>query len=202
MKTHILFVLDKSGSMTLRRDQTISGFNEYLKTIQADSNLEKARFTLVTFDTEFITVAANELLADVAGLTSVTYVPEGLTALYDAVAHGLKLIKDQVKKKHRALVIIMTDGEENSSREYSRAMIFDMIKDYEDKGNYTFVFLGCDQDVWAEGGKMGVAKGNTKEYDGANVGGSFMMMAAAVSKYAGGKQSRSTTFWDEDDDDA
>lgn len=197
MKTHILFVLDKSGSMSSRRDATISGFNEYLKSIKEDDNLKNAKLSLTLFDTEINEVVVSMPLQDIKELTSDTYAPDGMTALYDAVGHVLSVTKDDIKKKHRALVVIMTDGEENSSREYTRQKIFDMIKHYEEKGNYTFVFLGCDQDVWLEGGNVGVVKGNIAAYDGSNIKEAFGRLSVGTRSYAGGQSASISNFWEE-----
>jgi len=198
MRTHILFIFDQSGSMAMRREATVSGFNEYVRDLKQDENLEDARMTLTTFNTEFQDVFYDVPLADVPELEG--YRPEGLTALYDAVGHVLNHTKGQIKKKHRALVVIMTDGEENSSEEFTRDKIFKLIKKYEDKGNYTFVFLGCDQDVWAEGNKIGMAKGNVAAYDGSNMQEAYGRLSNATRGYAMMASSSIDNFWDEDQD--
>lgn len=198
MKTHIYFILDESGSMGTRQSATISGFNEYLENIQKDPNLEKAKFSLIKFNARFFDVVVNEKLKNVPPLTGATYSPGGMTALYDAVAHVLSYAETNVKDTHRVLVVILTDGEENSSKEHTRQQIFDMIKRFEKKGNYTFVFLGCDQDVWAEGGKIGMEKGNVKAFDPNDIKSAYQALTGATRSYAGGQSARSSFFWGED----
>lgn len=197
MKTHILFILDASGSMGERKEATISGFNEYLNGIKQDTNLKNAHFTLVTFNTQFKDVYLDETLEQVVPLDSTTYQVGGMTALYDAIAHVLVTTQDSVKKKHRALVVILTDGEENSSKEHSRADVLDMIKSFEAKGNYTFVFLGCDQDVWAEGNKIGMQQGNVKAYDPKDIQAAYRSLSKGTHGYAGGQSASVGNFWDD-----
>jgi len=161
----INFVLDKSGSMDVIRSATISGFNEF-KNGQA-TEAGTALMTLTLFDTVFNTVAAAVPVGDVLDLTPQTYAPSGMTALYDAVGHTMKLTDDYVAAHHpdQVLFVIMTDGEENSSREFSRDAIFALIEERQANANYEFVYLGANQDSYAAGQRMGIAPGRTLDYD-------------------------------------
>ena len=143
---------------------TISGFNEF-KNDQAKED-GAAYMTLTLFDTTFETIAHAVPIADVPDLDDTTYNPHGMTALYDAIAHTMRITDDFVSKKHpdQVLFVIMTDGEENSSREYRRDQIFDMIKDRQDRAGYEFIYLGANQDSYAAGRGMGVRDGRTLDY--------------------------------------
>jgi uncharacterized protein YegL len=160
----INFVLDKSGSMDVIRDATISGFNEF-KNDQARED-GSAFFTLTLFDTRFDTVANAIPVADIYDLTHDTYRPGGTTALYDAIAHTMRLTDEFVAEHHprQVLFVIMTDGEENASREYRREQIFEMIRDRQDTAGYDFIYLGANQDSFAVGRAMGLREGRTMNY--------------------------------------
>ncbi|TDB36931.1 MAG: VWA domain-containing protein [Actinobacteria bacterium] len=160
----INFVLDKSGSMHSIRDATISGFNEF-KNDQAREDGE-AFFTLTLFDTGFQTVVEAVPLSDVYDLTRERYVPGGMTALYDAVAHTMRITDEFVAKNHprQVLFVIMTDGQENASREVRRDDLFAMIKDRQDNAHYEFIYLGANQDSYAVGDSIGLRPGRTIDY--------------------------------------
>lgn len=160
----INFVLDKSGSMDVIRDATISGFNEF-KNDQAREAGE-AFFTLTLFDTRFDTVANAVPVSDVYDLTRETYRPDGTTALYDAIAHTMHITDEFVAKNHpgQVLFVIMTDGQENASREYRRDQIFELIRDRQEKAGYDFIYLGANQDSFAVGDSIGLRAGRTLDY--------------------------------------
>jgi hypothetical protein len=160
----INFVLDKSGSMADICDATISGFNEF----KNDQAREKgtALITLTLFDTEFRTVAEAVPIGDLKDLNRRTYDPDGCTALYDAIGHTVRLTDEYVAKHSpdQVLFVIMTDGEENSSREYDQRRIFDLIKDRQGDAGYEFIFLGANQDSYVSGTAMGIRSGRMLDY--------------------------------------
>jgi hypothetical protein len=160
----INFVLDKSGSMGGIEDATISGFNEF-KNDQAHEDGE-AFFTLTFFDTSFSTVCEAVPVREVPDLSRQTYQPDGCTALYDAIGHTLRITDDFVvaHKPDQVLFVIMTDGMENSSREYSREQIFRLIQDRQKLNGYEFIYMGANQDSYAVGMDMGLREGRTLDY--------------------------------------
>ncbi|MDP2401533.1 MAG: vWA domain-containing protein [Actinomycetota bacterium] len=160
----INFVLDKSGSMDVIRDATISGFNEF-KNDQAKEAGE-AFFTLTLFDTELSTVAAAVPVREVPDLDAMSYDPGGCTALYDAIGHTMQLTDDffAANKPDQVLFVIMTDGMENASREFGRDRIFDMIRDRQKLAGYEFIYLGANQDSYLVGHQMGLRDGRMLDY--------------------------------------
>jgi uncharacterized protein YegL len=160
----INFVLDKSGSMQCIRNATISGFNEFKNDQARESGT--ALMTLTLFDTSFRTVATAVPVAEVRDLKPETYDPQGNTALYDAVGHTLRLTDEYVAANHpdQVLFVIMTDGEENSSREFSRDAIFRLIEERQRDAGYEFVYLGANQDSYLVGGAMGIRAGRMIDY--------------------------------------
>jgi len=157
-------VLDKSGSMEVIRAATISGFNEF-KNDQA-REAGSALMTLTLFDTEIDTVATAVPVRDVLDLDHRSYDPNGGTALYDAVGQTLHLTDRYVAKHHpdQVLFVIMTDGEENSSREFDRDRIFRLIEERQRDAGYEFVYLGANQDSYLSGQAMGIRAGRMLDY--------------------------------------
>lgn len=155
-KTHIIAILDRSGSMRPLVSDTIGGYNGWLKQLKEDSQGQDVALTLHLFDTqhEFPHIAAD--LADVGELTPELYYARGGTALLDAIGQSVSEIKGQMGKQDRALCLIITDGYENSSREYTNEAIAKLIKKCEKKGNWTFDYLGANQDAFAVGASMNV----------------------------------------------
>lgn len=194
MKTIVNFILDKSGSMESVREATISGFNEYIQTLKKDKK-SQYQFTLTFFDTEVSSYVEGEDIKDVLELTSETYNPNGGTALYDAVCSTIKSIKDKGSSckecgsdihKQKILTVIMTDGGENASKEYTQVEMKKMIEERTKQGNWTFVFLGANQDSYAEAQKYGISVGNTANFfaTSAGVGATMRGMATATTAYA------------------
>ena len=164
-KTIVSFLLDETGSMESVRGKTISGFNEYIAILKAEGN--PALVKLMTFNTEgFKVVYDCEDIHSVADLTMESYRPRALTNLYDDMARLVHDTEDYVKRMSpapRVMCTIMTDGEENSSSEYTRAAIFKLITDREKEG-WAFVYLGANQDAWAASESIGIHRRNSANY--------------------------------------
>lgn len=160
----INFVLDASGSMEAIREATISGFNEFLGDQRKEGG--DARMTLTLFDTTFTTVANAIPVREMANLTLGTYAPDGMTALYDAIGHTMRLTDDYYAAHNpdQVLFVVMTDGMENASREFSRRRIFEMIADRQKLAGYEFLYLGANQDSYAVGHDMGIRDGRMLDY--------------------------------------
>lgn len=160
----INFVLDKSGSMDVIRTATISGFNEFLQDQQREGG--HALMTLTLFDTHFTTVSEAVPVRAVAPLDQASYVPSGMTALYDAIGHTMQMT-DSFVALHRpdqVLFVVMTDGAENSSREFTHEKIFRMIGERQEEAGYEFIYLGANQDSYAVSTGMGMRAGRSLDY--------------------------------------
>lgn len=164
--THISLVLDRSGSMSIVRDDTIGGFNRFLEEQQAVPG--KATFTLVLFDSnsiEFKSVGAD--IKNIPKLTKETYVPGDYTPLYDAIGKTIDetggLLKNLPESERPAKVVfvVMTDGQENASREFSLDRVRSMIERQKKNYAWEFVFLGANIDSYAVGGSLCVGASNT-----------------------------------------
>lgn len=153
MTTHIVAILDRSGSMHSIRDDAIGGFNTFLREQQELPG--DADMTLVQFDNEYEVVRARVALRDMKPLTTETYVPRGGTALFDAIGRTLNEQRIALGDGARVVVTILTDGQENASREFKREQIAALVKKCEGNG-WRFVFLAANQDAFASGASMGV----------------------------------------------
>jgi hypothetical protein len=150
-KTDISIILDRSGSMTSIAGDITGGFNQFL----ADQRKldGQAIVSLFQFDHEYETVYAGIDLRDAPDLNAENYVPRGSTGLYDAigrtvVATGSRLAAlPEDQRPERVLVLIITDGLENSSREFYSDKIAEMVSHQRDKYNWEFMFIGANQDA-------------------------------------------------------
>lgn len=198
----INFVLDRSGSMQSIREATISGFNEF-KNGQAAEDGE-AFFTLTLFDTVFETVCQAVPIREVSDLDRSTYRPDGMTSLFDAIGHTMRVTDDFVAAHNpdQVLFVIMTDGGENSSREFTSDRIFQMIDDRQKLAQYEFMYLGANQDSYAVGQGLGVRDGHMLDYAATPEGSRQVMSRASQNVSAhrrhGAKMSRA--FFSEDMD--
>ncbi len=158
---YVAVVMDKSGSMLTAQDKTISGYNEYLLGLRAD---KKAKYwvTLTQFDTEVVVSYANMPLKGVKNLTRKGYEPSGMTALHDAIVRTINTVKTEAGDRN-VLVLILTDGQENSSKEHTVQHVNTLVTKWQKKG-WTFVFLGANMDSWAVGRAMGIAPANRQNY--------------------------------------
>jgi Mg-chelatase subunit ChlD len=138
LSTEIVFVMDKSGSMQSIKDDAIGGFNAFLETQKGLPG--KATFTLVEFNQHADIIHNGVDIKDVEEYTNKTYVPDGMTALFDAIGRGIS--EASVRGEDRkVLVAILTDGHENSSTEFNKNRLSEMINKYTAKG-WEFIYLG------------------------------------------------------------
>jgi len=196
-KVNVAFILDKSGSMQSVEGATIEGFNSYISKLKEDSNIDY-RFSLTLFDTEVSRKYSNEKLEDVRKLDRETYRPDGGTALYDAVCETLLKLNTEGTK---TLVVIMTDGEENSSKKYDEVRFRDFVILLKDTGTVSFVFLGANQDAWGNAQKWGFDKQNVAYFNATTTGTSnaINMVARGTSAFMASSANTTTDFFSKED---
>ena len=169
--TEIVAIIDRSGSMGSLVAETIGGFNNFLE--EQKKGGAKATFTLVQFDDKYQIDYNGVDINDVKPLDDKTYVPRGMTALYDAVGKtvttvGERLAKtEEDKRPGQVIFLIITDGEENSSHEYEGAKIRQMVKHQIDKYSWSFVYMGGGnlETQRVQGGMLGIGTANVYAYD-------------------------------------
>jgi hypothetical protein len=189
----ITLVLDRSGSMENIRADTIGGVNRFLEDQKACPG--EAIFTLHQFDTQHETVHAGKPIKDVPALTHETFVPRGGTALLDAIGRAingtgarLSAISEDMRPG-KVLFIVVTDGEENQSKEFNRAKIREMIKTQTDVYKWEFIYLGANQDAFAVGQAMAFASANIANYAPTKEGveGVYLCASAGARNFRSGK---------------
>lgn len=177
-RTHITAIIDRSGSMEGLTPETVSGFNKYVKDQKALPG--NATLTLVLFNTDY-TVAHDAVdIQKVPDITAEVYNANGYTALYDAMAEAIKRTGASLAKMPEnerpgaVIVLVMTDGQENSSKEFQgeqgRAAIQKMVKHQTDRYSWNFVFMGANIDAKAVGKGLGVHVDFAVNYTGDSKG--------------------------------
>lgn len=186
--TDINAIQDKSGSMSVLRDETIGGFNTFLSDQKQAPG--KCTFTLMQFDTTFNLLYTGEDIQKVQPLTRETYVPGGNTALLDAIARTIVTTGQRLEalseeqRPARVIFAIFTDGFENASIEFGgpagHSKVMGMIKDQQEKYNWQFLFIGASQDAIQAGTGMGISSA-TSFSTANNAKGTAAAFAAASS---------------------
>jgi uncharacterized protein YegL len=181
--TEIVLVVDRSGSMASIRTDAEGGINTFIEQQQKEPG--HANFTLVQFDTMYEFVHSGVPIRQVPHFT---LEPRGSTALLDAVGRTINETGSRLAKMNEAdrpglvVFLIVTDGEENSSREFTREQIRKMIEHQQSVYNWQFTFLAANQDAFAEAGAMGIHQDGAANYS--------MKKVAAAHAAAGSKVSR------------
>lgn len=180
----VAFIIDRSGSMADRLDQVINGFNEYVDTLRAERN-PNIRLSVTFFDTRCENRHVSVPLESIPQLTRYNYRPDGMTALLDAVGKTVNALDGRSYGRTYGvphyLIIIMTDGKENASREYNTDSIRRLIESRQERGNWTFVFLGADQDAWGQAKNLGFYSGNVMNYNSNETYGTMRRLARCTT---------------------
>lgn len=189
-RTHICMLLDRSGSMWGIVDDTIGGINTFLAEQRKVAG--ECTFTLVQFDStdpHEISIR-NQAIADVKDLDKTTFVPRGGTPLYDAIGKVIALCDADIAagtiKPELVVFVVVTDGQENQSREYSKEQAQAAIKSCETKG-WQIVYLGVGIDAMAQGGGLGVKAQSTLNVGKSHAG--VLCCFAATSQNLAGYRS-------------
>jgi hypothetical protein len=166
----ILVIQDRSGSMGSVRDATIEGFNAFLADQKATPGT--AILSLVQFDDNYEQPHDRKLLTEVPPLTRETYVPRWNTALYDAACRSIDELGEKLarlpedQRPGQVVVVIQTDGEENSSFHFNLSDLKERIQKQTNVYNWKFMFFGANIDAYAVAGSFGIAPTLTANYSG------------------------------------
>lgn len=161
----IVAILDRSGSMATIIDDSIGGFNSFLAKQQELPG--EANISVVLFDNEYEVIVDDIPVRDAKPVTKDTYFPRGWTALNDAI--GKTLNKMFKTNPERAIVCILTDGQENASKEFTTTQVKQLIEQAQGKG-WQIVFLAANQDAFATGNALGIARDSTHSYVANSIG--------------------------------
>ena len=185
--TEIVFILDRSGSMSGLEKDTIGGYNSFLAKQQEVDG--EARVTTVLFDDEYEVLHDGVELSKVVPITHKEYFARGNTALLDAVgktiyAVGVRLSNTaEEERPGKVIFVITTDGEENSSRSFTYEKVREMITHQEKKYGWEFLFLGANIDAHKEAGILGIKASRSSSYV-ADAQGTGMLYAALANSVA------------------
>lgn len=157
----ICVVLDRSGSMESCRMDALGAVNGYLRQVREDAEMN-AHASVILFDTGSIDRIRDHVpVATCPEVTPDEYQPRGGTPLLDAVGHAVGLLETHSKPDARSILVVMTDGQENSSREYTKEAIAKLLKRKQDEESWLVVYLGANHDAWAQASSIGLATSNT-----------------------------------------
>ncbi|MFS8910172.1 VWA domain-containing protein, partial [Synechococcus sp. H60.3] len=203
--THIAVILDRTGSMEAIRDDTIGGFNAFLQQQKAEPGF--ATLTLVQFDSQdpYEVIHHFKPIAEVPELTRETYVPRASTPLLDAIGRGINDLESSLSKlgeadrPARVLMVVVTDGQENASREFRKEQIEKMIKEKTEKDGWQFVFLSADLAAIHDAHAVGVDPSASLLYEKSGLGskGAWRSLALRISDYRSARLQR-LMFFEED----
>lgn len=180
------FILDESGSMSHARQSTIDGFNEYVNGLRHDKNGNSYKISLTKFEGGNVERVFTDLnIKKVKDLRWEDYCPCGGTNLNDAIGYTMKdMEKNKIKGKHNTLVIILTDGYENQSREWTKATVASLITEKEKKDGWTVTFLGANIDTQAVSRDYAISIDNAVSYTTKGMRGTMERLGTATAAYA------------------
>lgn len=163
-KRHVVVITDMSGSMSTLAREVRTAFNTHVKDMKDEvakaaeaGQILDFRYTVTVFDTEFIPLCVDAPLDQVPEFTEDNYMPRGFTALLDAVGKTVAEFERRVTlgPTDRVLVIIQTDGQENSSKEYGWDAVKKMLSERASRPNWQILYLGEGADAWISDGSLG-----------------------------------------------
>ncbi|WP_031555419.1 vWA domain-containing protein [Lachnospira multipara] len=186
--TEIVFILDRSGSMSGLESDTIGGFNSMIAKQQKEEG--EAIVSTVLFDDETDVIHDRVAIGEVKKLTEEDYYVRGCTALLDAVGgaiHHIGNVHKYAREEDRpakTLFVITTDGLENASRHYSFKDVKRQIKRQQEKYHWEFIFLGANIDAIEVAENMGISKDRAANYNCDELGTAlnYQVLEAAVTR--------------------
>lgn len=201
----IIFVLDRSGSMSTIKIDTEGGFNTFIE--EQKKAAGEVKVSLYQFDDKYETVYEGKPIKDVPALN---LVPRNWTALLDAMGKTINNVGARLadtpeeQRPAKVIVVFMTDGGENASKEYTRDSVMKKIKHQEEVYNWNFVFIGANQDAIATAASVGINAKNAMTYTGNALGTTFAYSSLSSSvlrtrsAVSAGDFSTTCEFTDED----
>lgn len=208
------FIIDRSGSMTGLEQMVVGGYNEHLSAVrnmQASFPDQKFLVSLLTFNNEVKWLVKPAPIGALEELPNEVFTPYGTTALLDAIGTAIHQIESQyahqIKSDNMSVVmVIITDGAENTSQFFNYQSIAKKIKERDQTGKWTFSFIGCDFDATQTSRLLNIRKENVRNYNKSEYGlmskkvdRSFMRYAQSKSDGSFGKNA--FYFFEEDEDE-
>ncbi|MBO4859735.1 MAG: VWA domain-containing protein [Treponema sp.] len=192
--TEIVFILDKSGSMSGLEKDTIGGYNSF---IERQKKVEGEAYVSTVLFSNYSNVIHDRVpLEKIEPMTEEQYTTDGCTALLDAIGGAIKHIGNVHKyareedRPEKTVFVITTDGQENSSHEYTYEKIKKLISRQQEKYGWEFMFLGANMDAISEASKLGIGKDRAVRYecDAAGTMLNFACVSEAMVDFREGKE--------------
>jgi Mg-chelatase subunit ChlD len=195
------FIIDRSGSMSGMEKMVVGGYNEHvasIKNLQATYPDQKFLMSLTVFDHEITTLVHPSPIVELQELPADAFTPRGSTALLDAIGKSNHLIESEFAKAIKndemsVVMIIITDGEENSSQFFSYEAIAKQIKERDETGKWTFSFIGCDFDALDISDRLNIRRENVRNFQKRNYGILSGFMDDSLAHYAKSKSEGNIT---------
>lgn len=186
-ETELVFLLDRSGSMSGLEEDTIHGFNSMIR--RHKKSKSKVYVSTVLFDHEALLLHDRREIRSLEKMTERDYFVRGSTALLDAVGRSILHMIDIQKKKKSAskvLFVITTDGMENASREFSRRQVKHLIERQQREYGWEFIFLGANIDSEETAAGIGISRERAVNYlcDRQGISLNFRAVSEAIASYA------------------
>lgn len=187
---HYVLVVDRSGSMRSVQEEAQNGVREFVKEQAAIPG--RATLSLYQFDTTHDTVYD---FAPVGAAMDYVLAPRGMTALLDAVGFAITKVGERLavmaehERPGKVVVVIATDGLENSSTEHTKATVKAMTTEQQEKYGWKFIYIGANQDAFSEARAMGLPAGSSMGYAGTRGGtrSAYASASASTSRYMSGQ---------------
>ena len=186
-KTYVCIVLDRSGSMSSIHKQTVDGMNQQFDAIKKSAKLAgDTRVSLVQFD-DVVEIKSDAVSpADLREWSMSDFAPRNSTAMYDGIWAAINHLKEKsVTDDTSYLICVISDGEENASKEVTQQILTDEIKRLQDKGNWTFQYLLSNVDINAARQTFGASASNIASFNSSvnGAGATYTLTAASMDSY-------------------
>lgn len=181
-KIEVVLILDKSGSMAGKENDTIGGYNSFIEKQKKEEG--ECFISTYLFSNKSKAISLHQRICDVDKMNDTTYTVGGCTAMLDAIGEAIVDMDSYLKGKddRNVIFVIITDGEENSSREYNYQSVSNLIKKHKEL-NWKFLFLGANIDIEATAKSLGINEDEVSSYSYTNKGVrcNFMAVDCAVA---------------------
>lgn len=180
-RTYVAIVLDKSGSMSGTKKETISGFNEQIQQMKENAKNQEIFCSLVTFNAEVYEHLWNVDANDLSEASEADYVPNGGTAMRDAMGYTIQKLLDTTEhanEDNSYLVVVISDGQTNTDQHYNGAGLKEMIEACRGTGRWTFTYMGCSKEyVESIAREMAIPLSNVAAWSNVSSGSAYTGMA-------------------------
>jgi uncharacterized protein YegL len=186
LRTHIVLLIDRSGSMTSIKKDMEGGLKEFIDKQKLESG--KCTITAAQFDYEYDLIYKMKNLQEVV---DIIIEPRGSTALIDSMCRLIDEVGNDLanlsesERPDKVLFITITDGEENASREFTSEILKEKIKHQEEVYKWSFTYIGANQDAFSVSRNLGVKGSSTLNFNASDTGSAVMFasLTTATSRY-------------------